>query len=44
MATKVSIEQGIAKMLENIDYWKDAPIWDVKSIERATHSWFKYMS
>ena len=24
---KVSFEEGVARMLDNIDYWKDAPVW-----------------
>ena len=40
---KISLEEGIAKMIENIDYWKNAPLWDEKSIEKATKSWFKYL-
>ena len=30
-------------MLENIDYWKDAPLWTPKSIKGATKIWFRYM-
>ena len=30
-------------MLDDIVKWKNAPLWDVKSIERATQTWFKYM-
>ena len=40
---KVSFEEGVKIMLDNIDYWKDAPLWDVKSIEKATKKWFKYL-
>tara|TARA_Y100000590_G_C15746799_1_gene1022414 strand:- start:6712 stop:7704 length:993 start_codon:yes stop_codon:yes gene_type:complete len=40
---KIKLEQGIVKMIENIDYWKNAPLWDEKSIEKATKSWFKYL-
>jgi UDP-glucose 4-epimerase len=39
----VSFEDGVAKMLENIDYWRDAPLWDPTSIGKATNSWFKYL-
>ena len=31
-------------MLNNIDYWKDAPLWDVPKIKKATKTWFEYMS
>lgn len=40
---QVSFEEGVEKMLQNIDYWKDAPVWDSKSIEKATVDWFKYL-
>ena len=40
----ISIEQGIKEMLANIDYWKDAPVWNADSIEKATKAWFKYLS
>ena len=40
---KISIEEGIDKMLAEIDYWKNAPVWDPKSIAEATQSWFKYL-
>ena len=28
-------------MLENLDLYRDAPIWDKSSIEDATKDWFK---
>lgn len=37
-------EDGVLELLENIDQFKDAPVWDVKSIERATDVWFKRLS
>ena len=40
----VSIEEGIAILLENINYWKNAPLWDEKSIKEATKTWFEYLS
>lgn len=40
---KVSIEEGVQNMLDNIDYWREAPVWDSKSIEEATKDWFKYL-
>jgi UDP-glucose 4-epimerase len=30
-------------MLEQIDYWKDAPLWDPLSIDKATKTWFEYL-
>ena len=40
---KISIQEGISKLLEHIDYWKDAVIWDPDSIAYATKDWFKYL-
>ena len=40
---RVSFEEGVAKILENIDYWREAPLWDTHSIAAATKTWFKYM-
>jgi UDP-glucose 4-epimerase len=30
-------------MLKNINFWKDAPLWDKNSISKATKVWFKYL-
>jgi UDP-glucose 4-epimerase len=40
----VSFEDGVKTMLDNIDYWKSAPVWDPESIKEATSDWFKYLS
>ena len=40
----VSFEQGVQNMLDVIENWRDAPVWDSSSIEVATKSWFKYLS
>jgi UDP-glucose 4-epimerase len=42
-APTVSFEEGVARMLAEIDVWKDAPLWDPDSIADATKTWFKYM-
>jgi len=39
----ISIEEGIEKILENIDYWKEATVWEPESIADATSDWFKYL-
>jgi UDP-glucose 4-epimerase len=41
---KISFEDGVKIMLDNIDYWKDAPVWDMESIAKANKDWFKYLS
>lgn len=40
----VSFEDGVRTMLENIDYWKKAPVWTPEKIGLATADWFKYLS
>lgn len=41
---KVSFEEGVKIMLDNIDYWREAPVWEPDSIANATKDWFKYLS
>jgi len=41
---EVSFEQGVANIMANIDYWRDAPLWDQESIASATKTWFKILS
>ena len=38
-----SLKKGVNILLDNIDYWREAPIWTPESIEKATKSWFKYL-
>ena len=40
---QMPFERGVAKMLEAIDSWRDAPVWDSASIAGATQDWFKYL-
>lgn len=40
---KISIEEGVKLVLENIDYWRNAPVWTPDSIATATVDWFKYL-
>jgi UDP-glucose 4-epimerase len=39
----ISFDEGVGKMLTNIDYWRQAPVWDPASIEAATKSWFEFL-
>jgi len=39
----VSFEDGVKKILANIDYWENAPLWEPDSIALATKTWFEYM-
>jgi UDP-glucose 4-epimerase len=40
----VPFEEGVANLLRNIDYWRNAPIWEPASIEAATKTWFAMLS
>lgn len=40
---KTSIKKGVNMLLQNIDYWKSAPLWTPKNIKVATKDWFKYL-
>ncbi len=41
--SKVSFADGVKVMLDNIDYWREAPVWTPDSIATATADWFKYL-
>jgi UDP-glucose 4-epimerase len=41
---QVSFEDGVARIVADIDYWRNAPLWDAESIAKATRTWFKYLS
>jgi UDP-glucose 4-epimerase len=38
---KVKFPDGVKIMLENIEQWREAPIWDEDSIKEATKDWFE---
>lgn len=40
----VSFKTGVKIMLENIDYWKDAPVWTPETIKEATKDWFEFLA
>jgi UDP-glucose 4-epimerase len=39
----ISIEEGVAKVVKNIEYWRNAPVWTPATISSATEDWFKYL-
>ena len=39
----ISIEEGVEKILGDIDYWREATVWEPESIADATSDWFKYL-
>ena len=40
---KINLEAGVKIMLDDIEYWKDAPAWTSEAIEKETKNWFKYL-
>ncbi len=40
---KISIELGVKKLLKDINYWDNAPVWTPKLIKVATKEWFKFL-
>jgi len=41
---KISLEEGVLVLLEDMERWRSAPVWDEASINDATRGWFKYLS
>ena len=40
---KINIEDGVKMVLENIEYWREAPVWTPDAIAEVTEDWFKYL-
>lgn len=40
---RVPFPDGVARMLEHIELWRHAPVWDVATVAEATRDWFKYL-
>ncbi len=40
---QVAFPEGVARMLEHIELWRNAPVWDVASVTEATRAWFRYL-
>lgn len=43
-APTVPFEEGVKRVLAEIDYWRDAPLWDPDSIAQASKLWFDVLS
>ena len=41
---EITFEEGVKKVVDNIDYWRQAPVWTPENIKDATTDWFKYLS
>jgi UDP-glucose 4-epimerase len=42
-APTISFEEGVSRMMAEIEKWRDAPLWDPDSIASATATWFRYL-
>jgi len=40
---RVRFEDGVRVMLENIEGWRDAPVWTAEKIDAATADWFRHL-
>lgn len=40
---QISIEEGVEKLVKEIEYWRNAPVWEPETIADATQTWFKYL-
>lgn len=38
---EVSFEEGVGRVLAEIENFRDAPVWDPVSIQKSTENWFK---
>jgi UDP-glucose 4-epimerase len=38
---QVSFDDGVVRMMAEIQNWRDAPLWDPASIAKATKTWFE---
>jgi UDP-glucose 4-epimerase len=41
---RINLKNGIAIVLKNIEYWKEAPLWTKQKISKATKNWNKFLS
>jgi UDP-glucose 4-epimerase len=39
----VPFDEGVRRMMQDIELWRDAPLWDPQSIAIATKTWFQYL-
>lgn len=40
---KITFKNGVQQIINDINYWKSAPLWNKTRIKVATKDWFKYM-
>ena len=37
---RISFEEGVGRVLDDIEYWREAPLWTPEKIAEATATWF----
>ncbi len=42
-AAKIPFAAGVGMMLDSIENWRNAPVWNEASIAEATTDWFRYL-
>ena len=40
---KIKFEDGVNEMINDINKWKNAPLWNKRKIKAATSIWFRYL-
>lgn len=40
---KIGFEEGVSRIVERIEDWRDAPLWTPATIQTATEDWFKFL-
>lgn len=41
---RVGFEEGVRRMMDHLQDWKDAPVWTQESIAEATQTWFRCLT
>ncbi len=41
---RIDIEEGVRSLLDDIEYWREAPVWTPDSIAEATRAWFTHLA
>ena len=41
---RVTFEEGVRRLLESIECWRNSPLWTKETIAQATKEWFQYLS
>ena len=42
-SSRVALEEGVSRLLRDIEYWREAPVWTPDTIAGATKEWFQLL-